>query len=55
MMAISNEERLPPPDKESQALSTMCFLATAYGANLGGTGFPTGTGPNLVLWGVLQR
>ncbi|RXG56915.1 hypothetical protein Avbf_14370 [Armadillidium vulgare] len=44
----NNEERLSPPDKESQALSTMLFLATAYSANLGGTAFPTGTGPNLV-------
>ncbi|RXG52781.1 Solute carrier family 13 member 2 [Armadillidium vulgare] len=49
-----SEERLAPPDKESQALSTMYFLATAYGSNLGGTGFPTGTGPNLVLWGIMQ-
>ncbi|KAB7499350.1 Low-affinity phosphate transporter PHO91, partial [Armadillidium nasatum] len=50
----NNEERLTPPDKESQALSTMLFLATAYSANIGGTAFPTGTGPNLVFWGLFQ-
>ncbi|KAB7499344.1 Solute carrier family 13 member 2 [Armadillidium nasatum] len=51
----NNEERLSPPDKESQALSTMLFLATAYSANLGGTAFPTGTGPNLVFWGIYHK
>ncbi|RXG51843.1 Solute carrier family 13 member 2, partial [Armadillidium vulgare] len=51
----NNEERLSPPDKESQALSTMLFLATAYSANIGGTAFPTGTGPNLVFWGLFQN
>ncbi|XP_076062935.1 Na(+)/citrate cotransporter-like [Oratosquilla oratoria] len=44
-----------PPDDESRRLRDMCFLGTAYAANLGGTGSLTGTGPNLVLKGVLQN
>ncbi|XP_064082052.1 Na(+)/citrate cotransporter-like isoform X5 [Macrobrachium nipponense] len=42
-----------PPDEECRALRDMCFLATAYAANIGGTGSLTGTGPNLVVKGVL--
>ncbi|XP_042233870.1 solute carrier family 13 member 5-like isoform X3 [Homarus americanus] len=42
-----------PPNEECRALRDMCFLATAYSANLGGTGSLTGTGPNLVVKGVL--
>lgn len=45
-------------DKHNTAKSltaTMFMLGIAYSSNLGGTGFPTGTGPNLVLWGLLQR
>ncbi|XP_050692843.1 solute carrier family 13 member 2-like isoform X2 [Eriocheir sinensis] len=42
-----------PPDSTSRALRDMCFLATAYSANIGGTGSLTGTGPNLVVKGVL--
>ncbi|KAK8750246.1 hypothetical protein OTU49_017519 [Cherax quadricarinatus] len=42
-----------PPNKSCQALRDMCFLAIAYSANLGGTGSLTGTGPNLVMKGVL--
>ncbi|KAG7178041.1 Solute carrier family 13 member 2-like, partial [Homarus americanus] len=44
-----------PPNEECRALRDMCFLATAYSANLGGTGSLTGTGPNLVVKGVLAR
>ncbi|CAL4096018.1 unnamed protein product, partial [Meganyctiphanes norvegica] len=42
-----------PPNKKCRQMRDMMFLATAYGANLGGTGTVTGTGPNLVLSGVL--
>lgn len=45
----------PPPDGTARALRDMCFLATAYSANIGGTGSLTGTGPNLVIKGVLAR
>uniref|UniRef100_A0A6A7FWD7 Solute carrier family 13 member 5-like n=2 Tax=Hirondellea gigas TaxID=1518452 RepID=A0A6A7FWD7_9CRUS len=41
-------------DNDNVALATMFMLGIAYSSNLGGTGFPTGTGPNLVLWGLLQ-
>lgn len=44
-----------PPNESCRALRDMCFLATAYSANLGGTGSLTGTGPNLVIKGVLAR
>ncbi|KAG0714781.1 Solute carrier family 13 member 3 [Chionoecetes opilio] len=43
----------PPPDDTCRALRDMCFLATAYSANIGGTGSLTGTGPNLIVKGVL--
>ncbi|KAK3863944.1 hypothetical protein Pcinc_030326 [Petrolisthes cinctipes] len=42
-----------PPNEQCRALRDMCYLATAYAANLGGTGSITGTGPNLVVKGVL--
>lgn len=42
-----------PPDEACRALRDMCFLATAYSANVGGTGSLTGTGPNLIVKGVL--
>ena len=43
-----------PDSVNNKRLATMFMLGVAYSSNLGGTGFPTGTGPNLVLWGILQ-
>lgn len=56
--AAKTEDGKPSAGNNSQKNSltaTMFMLGIAYSANLGGTGFPTGTGPNLVLWGLLQR
>ena len=44
-----------PPDAECTSLRDMCFLATAYASNLGGTGSLTGTGANLLLAGFFRR
>lgn len=44
-----------PPNEDFRALKEMCFLATAYSANLGGTGCLTGTAPNLVMKALLSR
>ena len=38
-----------------QALRDMFFLSIAYSANIGGTGSITGTNPNLILKGELDR
>lgn len=57
--ALSTNGSLPDPDPASHstrvALRNMCFLATAYAANIGGTGSLTGTTPNLVMNGILAR
>ena len=45
----------PAPNEECRNLRDMCYLATAYAANLGGTGSITGTGPNLVVKGVMEE
>ena len=31
------------------------FISVAYSANIGGTGVVTGTGPNIVLMGILDE
>ena len=38
-----------------QALRDMFFLSIAYSANIGGTGSITGTNPNLIVKGELDR
>lgn len=47
-------ENLEPPNDECRAIRDMCFLSVACSSNIGGTGCLTGTGPNLVLNGILQ-
>ncbi|XP_064081993.1 solute carrier family 13 member 2-like [Macrobrachium nipponense] len=41
-------------DAKHLALRDMCLMATAYSANIGGTGSLTGTGPNMVVKSVLE-
>ena len=45
----------PPPNEECRRLRDMCYLATAYSANLGGTGVITGTGPNLLMKAAMEK
>ena len=40
---------------KKRTLKSLYMLSVAYSANLGGTGFPTGTGPNMVFWGIMER
>ncbi|CAL4161095.1 unnamed protein product [Meganyctiphanes norvegica] len=47
-------EDLQPPNDECRAIRDMCFISVACASNIGGTGCLTGTGPNLVLNGILQ-
>ena len=58
-VSIASSSRKPRPTRTKEdpkvAVNIMFMLATAFSANLGGTAFPTGTGPNLVLWGLLER
>ena len=45
----------PPPNEECRKLRDMCYLATAYSANLGGTAVMTGTSPNLVMKASMEK
>ena len=57
--AVDDDENVtlfaPPPNEECRRLRDMCYLATAYSANLGGTGVITGTGPNLVMKASMEK
>ena len=44
-----------PPDENWRFFRDIIFITVAYGSNLGGTGTLTGTNPNLVLKGFLER
>ena len=44
-----------PPNEEWRNFRDIIFMTVAYASNLGGTGTLTGTNPNLVLKGFLQR
>lgn len=47
--------RLIEVREECKALRQMLFLAVAFSANTGGTGFPLGCGPNIIFMGLLER
>ncbi|RXG55760.1 Solute carrier family 13 member 3 [Armadillidium vulgare] len=52
---IPEEKPKTSESVDFKTLKTMYFLGVAYSANVGGTGSLTGTGPNLVVKGVLDN
>ncbi|XP_047739774.1 solute carrier family 13 member 5 isoform X2 [Hyalella azteca] len=51
---IQKNKKLAPQEDFSGQLAAMFLLGIAYSSNLGGTAFPTGTGANIILWGLLE-
>ncbi|KAB7507030.1 Solute carrier family 13 member 3 [Armadillidium nasatum] len=51
---ISDEKEKKNCGVDFKTLKTMYFLGVAYAANVGGTGSLTGTGPNLIMKGILD-
>lgn len=45
----------PIDAEENKTLRVAFFLSIAYASNIGGTGTLTGTGPNLVLQGIMDE
>ena len=45
----------PAPNEECRKLRDMCYLATAYSANLGGTAVLTATSPNLLMKASMEK
>ncbi len=63
---INYNDKLPAQSKDTKGNSSSrilewenmrkcVFLSVAYSANLGGTGTVIGTGPNLILMGLLKE
>ena len=50
---VVKKKGIKPPNSFCESIRNMFFLATAYGANLGGTGSQSGAGTNLTLKGIL--
>ena len=46
---------IPIDADENKTLRVAFFLSIAYASNIGGTGTLTGTGPNLVLQGIMDE
>ncbi|CAL1267387.1 unnamed protein product [Larinioides sclopetarius] len=55
----SDDEEKPSSKKDQgsicSTLKVACLLCVCYGANIGGTGTLTGTGPNMVLKGMMEE
>ena len=54
LKARGQEEQEKKRAKKRRTIRVMIYLSVAYAANVGGTGTLTGTGPNLVLKGMLS-